>query len=521
MTRRPDLLVVGAGPTGLTLALQAHDHGAGVRIVERREDAFRPSRAMIIYPRTLEVLRPLHVTDSLLDRANTAPSVVLHLGSREVPVRLDEIALPDTPFPHLTLLRQMDLEAILAAALADRGVRVERGTELVDLRVGTRGGDPVATLRSSRGAEECTAGTVAGCDGAESRVRTLSGIGWRGGGYRQEVVLADIEVDGDLDPGVAHVVAARVGLVFLFNTGERATWRLLATRPAVGGSVASTADDTHPPADELQRMLEEVHLAARITDVAWSSRVGLHHRMADHYRHGPIFLAGDAAHVHSPAGGQGMNTGIQDAVNLGWKIAFGPASSHRETLLQSYEDERRPVARHVLALTHLAFWAESSTNPLASFARGVLAPLGAPVLPMLLRWRGLLARGVRVLSQLDVGYRAGSVNVEGEPALPGPPGAGDRLPDAAVRCGGRMTRLHELTARPGVHVLLRRESRWPAWDHPQPFVHVHALTSEPGDGVIAARPDGYVGYRSGTLDWRELEGWLASVGAVGDTHLKR
>ena len=514
MTPRPDLLVVGAGPTGLTLALQAHDHGARVRVVERRPNAFRPSRAMIVYPRTLEVLRPLGVVDSLLDRADTAPELRLHLGRRVVPVGLDELAMPDTPFPHLTLLRQMDLETILDSALADRGIRVERGTELVDIRTDDGSGDPRIALRSSEGMERLTSQAVVGCDGAESTVRAGSGIGWRGGPYRQEVVLADVELDGRLEPGVAHIVAGFRGLVFVFGIGERATWRLLATRPATGRPGSSEPVTSPVPVDELQNILDEAHLGPRITDVAWSSRVRLQHRIADQYRRGPVFLAGDAAHVHSPAGGQGMNTGIQDAVNLGWKIAFGASGSNRETLLQSYEDERRPVARRVLALTHLVFWAESSTDPLALFARGMLAPLGAPVLPVFLRWRAMVARGVRVLAQLDLGYRGSAVNVEGTPTLPGVPRAGDRLPDATVHCGGTPIRLHELIAQPGVHVLLHRDARRPERGDWGKYVHIHALASAPGNGVLAVRPDGYIGFRSGTLDEQQLEGWLASIGAV-------
>jgi len=170
----------------------------------------------------------------------------------------------------------------------------------------------------------------------------------------------------------------------------------------------------------------------------------------------------------------------------------------------------------VLALTDLVFWAESSTDPLASVVRGMLAPLGAPVLPVFLRWRAMLARGVRALSQLDLGYRGSAVNVEGTPTLPGVARAGDRLPDATVRCRGSTLRLHELIAQPGVHVLLHRDARRPERGDWGQFVHIHALTSAPGDGVLAVRPDGYIGFRSGTLDEQQLDGWLASIGAVRD-----
>ena len=173
MTGRTDILVVGAGPAGLALALQAHDHGAAVRVVDRRPAADRPSRALILHSRTLEVLRPLGVTQALLARADIAPTADLQLGSRIVRVTLADLALPDTAFPHLSLIRQMDVERVLAEALADRGVQVERGTELAGVRDGPAA--VRAILRSPAKAEEAQFGFVVGCDGPASTVRAQAG----------------------------------------------------------------------------------------------------------------------------------------------------------------------------------------------------------------------------------------------------------------------------------------------------------------------------------------------------------
>lgn len=175
VTRPAGILVAGAGPAGLAFALHAHDHGADVRIIERRHEAGRPSRALILHSRTLEVLRPLGVTQALLARADIAPTADLHLGRRVVRVRLDGLALPDTAFPHLSLIRQMDVETVLAQALADRGVEVERGTELASVHDGPQG--VRAVLRSGGIAAEALFGFAVGCDGPASTVRSQAGIG--------------------------------------------------------------------------------------------------------------------------------------------------------------------------------------------------------------------------------------------------------------------------------------------------------------------------------------------------------
>jgi 2-polyprenyl-6-methoxyphenol hydroxylase-like FAD-dependent oxidoreductase len=194
--RPTGILVAGAGPAGLAFALQAHDHGADVRVIERRHEAYRPSRALILHSRTLEVLRPLGVTQALLARADIAPTVDLHLGHRAVRVRLADLALPDTAFPHLSLIRQMDVETVLAQALAVRGIEVERGTELTGVHDGPEG--VRAALRSGAGLTQARFGFVVGCDGPTSTVRSSVGIGWRGRPYAVEVVLADAELTGDL-----------------------------------------------------------------------------------------------------------------------------------------------------------------------------------------------------------------------------------------------------------------------------------------------------------------------------------
>ena len=519
MTAPACILVAGAGPAGLALALQAHDHGATVRIVDRRPQAGRPSRALILHARTLEVLRPLAVTQALLDRADIAPTADLQLGRQIVRVTLGDLALPDTAFPHLSLIRQMDVEQVLAEALADRGVEVERGTELVSVRDGP--GGVRAVLRSPAGAEEAWFGFVAGCDGPASTVRTQAGIGWPGRNYPVEVVLADAELDGDLDGDAARIAAGHHGLVFAFRLGEQATWRLLATR-------STRADQSSPgqlgpavPMVEVQELLDAAGLGAQLAGLAWSSRVVVQRRVADRFRRGRLFLAGDAAHAYSPATGQGMNAGIQDAANLGWKLAFAAAQPGHERLLGSYDQERRPVARQVLAMTNAAFWAEASLGPVPSALRGRLAPLAAPLVPAVMGRRRLVAGAVRLVSQLQVSYRHSPLSTEGTPRRAARPRAGDRLPDRIVTSAGQTARLHDLLAQPGVHILLDRDATLPAAPRPSRLVSIHRLTSSRGHGLIAVRPDGYIGFRSQTADICQLAAWLGRIGAWPEDYVPK
>jgi 2-polyprenyl-6-methoxyphenol hydroxylase-like FAD-dependent oxidoreductase len=461
---------------------------------------------MILHPRTLEVLRPLGVTDALLAHAVPSTAVRVHLGPRTIEARLDTFGLATSRFPHPVLVRQSDVEAVLAQALAARRVPVDRGVELVGFAP-----DADQVTVELRGASPATASCryLAGCDGAVSTVRRLADIEWAGGVYRSEVVLADVDLRGAVEP-VARLVPTTAGLVFLFPLGEQAAWRLLATRPVTEPAAEPGQFGPALTAADLQTLLTSADLPVQIDSVAWSSRIRLPHRLAAAFRSGRVFLVGDAAHAHSPAGGQGMNTGLQDAVNLGWKVAYASRSGAPEhcPLLASYEQECRPVAQRVRALTRVLFWAEAGTSPLPSLVRGRVAPLAAGPLGEVVRRRRPGAAGVWLLAQFWVRYRASPLSSDTRPRRRGRPRAGDRLPDEAVAVSGRGIRLHGLLASPGLHVLLDGDAERVEQVLADPDPGLHRLTSWPGHGITVIRPDGYIGFRAATVDLRQVRAWM-------------
>ncbi len=522
------VLVVGAGPTGLALAAQLAASGVRARLIDRGLDRVHESRALAIQPRTLEVLAGLGVTDELIARGNPAVRLRIHLSGRVFAVPLFDLGLADTAYPYLLFLSQAETERVLGEHLATVGVHVERGVELTGLS--DTADAAVATLRHRDGREEVMpASYVAGCDGAHSTVRGLAGIGFEGSSYPQTFVLADVDADG-IEPGAAHFFVSDAGMLFFFPLGQPATWRLLAMRPPA---------DRTPPEDPVA--LAEVQALAstytdgtvQLHDPVWMTNFRLHHRAAAHYRSGRVFLAGDAAHIHSPAGAQGMNTGIQDAINLGWKLAHTLRGVNDPALLDTYEAERAPIGAMVLRFTDRAFSIASSTSPIVRFARTRLAPA---VIPLALKARTGRAYAFRTISQLSISYRRSPLALDGRNPPRAGPKAGDRLPDASIVQEGQPTSLHRVVAAAGWHLLLcgppdawtaQTMTRLPGYD--AGFVTVHHLTGQNMPGALRdptgqarrrlgltgrrtaqylVRPDGHVGYRAGGTDLAELARYL-------------
>ncbi|HZD68745.1 MAG TPA: FAD-dependent monooxygenase [Actinomycetes bacterium] len=542
-----DVLIVGAGPTGLALAALLRALGTTVRIIDRQADPVHESRALAIQPRTLEILAGLGISHSLLESGNKAVQMRLHFGKRVVAARLFDLGVEDTAYPFLLFLSQAETERVLNQHLADRGVTVERGVELTGYT--TEADHLICTLRHAGDGhpEQVRVGYMVGCDGARSSVRHLAGIGFAGGAYPQAFVLGDLEADGGLEPGAVHVYLGADGMLFFFPLGGPATWRLLGMRPPENAN-----GPDHEQWEQAKVSLEELQAVTdsytggkiRLRDPIWLTSFQLHHRQATRYRAGQVFLAGDAAHVHSPAGAQGMNTGIQDAWNLGWKLAMVTRGVADPSLLDTYHLERWPIGRLVLRFTDRAFTIATSTNPFVGLLRRRIAPLLAP---LVLRWGRGRALGFRTISQLGVRYRRSPAVQEGRPALRHGPRAGDRLPDALVMQSGRLCWLSEALAAPVFHLLLCGPPD--GWDAHQltairvrypDLVHIHRVSPHQAPDALIdhgfalarlgvrdaaqylVRPDGHVGYRCAGTDLHDASGylarWLGSTTPTSTTH---
>ncbi|MDB6085628.1 MAG: FAD-dependent oxidoreductase, partial [Gammaproteobacteria bacterium] len=307
-----DVLITGAGPTGLVLALWLTKLGVKVRIIDKAAGPGTRSRALAVQARTLELYRQLDLADAVVRDGHKVPAVNLWVkGKKAVRVAFETVGSDLTPYPFLHIFPQDRHERLLVERLEALGVSVERGTELVEFTDGER---VTAQLRGADGRiRSADARYLAGCDGARSRVREIMGASFPGGTYRQVFYVADVEAAGPALDGELHVDLDEADFLAVFPLASEGRARLIGT---VRNERAERAD-TLEFEDVSARAIE--HLQVRVGRVNWFSTYHVHHRVTDRFRNGRAFLLGDAAHIHSPAGGQGMNTGIGDAVNLAWK----------------------------------------------------------------------------------------------------------------------------------------------------------------------------------------------------------
>ena len=409
------VLIVGAGPTGMVLALWLARLGVAVRIIDKTASPGTTSRALAVQIRTLELYRQLGIANQVTAHGHWVETVNLWVAGRKT-ARLGFGAAGNdfSAYPGPIIYPQDEHEKMLVDELASVGVIVERCCELLDFA--EIKGQVSARVRGANGVEESVVvDYIAGCDGAHSRVREVLNIGFPGGTYEHLFYVADIEGRGEPVNGELHVALDTNDFLAVFPMAKAGTVRLV-------GTVRQAPDDAHQSLswdDVSQRVVQWLHL--EVIKVNWLSTYRVHHRVAQQFRKGRAFLLGDAAHIHSPAGGQGMNTGIGDAVNLAWKLAAVLQARGRDALLDTYEPERIAFARRLVKSTDRGFREVTSSNWLARRVRLDLVPV---VAPMALHFRVVRRFMLRTISQLLVSYPASALS-EGRA---GAVRAGQRLP---------------------------------------------------------------------------------------------
>ncbi len=411
---RTDVLIVGAGPTGLVLGNWLARLGIPFRIIDKAAEAGTTSRALAVHARTLELYRQLDLTHAVVTDGHKVPAVNLWVrGKPEARVSFADFASDLTPYPFVEMFPQDEHEKLLIQRLSSFAISVERPVELVSFTEATD--RIIAQLRGPRGEETVEAAYIAGCDGARSAVRRLTGAGFPGSTYNQVFYVADARASGPSVNGEVNIDLDEADFLAVFPLKGTGRVRLIGT--------VRDERAKHPEsltfADVSGRAIE--HLKIQIDQVHWFSTYRVHHRVTDHFRRGRALLLGDAAHIHSPAGGQGMNTGIGDAINLAWKLAAVLKQEAPDELLDSYETERIAFARKLVKTTDQIFSVATAEGRIADLIRTRLAPLVIPTVSKVGVAREWLFRTV---SQLMINYRDSELSTGRAGEVQG----GDRLP---------------------------------------------------------------------------------------------
>ena len=489
VTLMDSILIVGAGPTGLVMALGLARRGVPVRIIDSKEGPARESRAMGLHARTLEFYRQFGFADEVVQNGVVADSVHFRAGERDVArFSLADMGKGISPYPFMLAYPQDQHERFLLDRLGRLGVAVQWGATLTDLH--DHGDAVTVTVDDGTSAEQTRFAYVAGCDGAHSMVREALGIGFSGGSSEGLFYVADAAVSGAGGDEI-FVGFREAGMALKIPVRSTGTQRLI-------GVVPPDLRIREPIGFEDLRAHIEHLLGVQVGEVNWFSTYQVHHRVADRFRRGRVFIAGDAGHIHSPAGGQGMNTGIGDAVNLSWKFAEVLHGRADQRLLDTYEAERSPFARSLIATTDRVFQFLVDNGKAAQVARVHVLPKVVATLAKFSRPRRLMFKTV---SQTRISYRVCDFNRGRGGVVHG----GDRLPWIVNAESDNFAPLQSLDWQLHVYgdaspALLETAQQLGLPIHRFPW---NEKTREAGVGRDAAylvRPDGYVALAADSAD---------------------
>lgn len=442
MNSKTDVMIVGAGPTGLSLACQLVRYGIDFVILEKNSGVTELSKAIGVQARTLEIYEQLGVVSQALDRGQIAGEIyLLTNGKLRVGVNLSHIGQGLSPYPYLFILEQSENERILYEYLQEHHREVRWNTELEHFTQDERG--VTAQVKTADGGIETIAAQyLVGCDGAKSLVRHTLGLSFKGSTIERMFYLADAQVDWAFSHDAGYACPSTSSLTFFFPMAGEGRYRIIGTFPE-----GLDKDESEISFTEIDRRIkEDTQLSLDISQVNWFSVYNVHTRGVNRFSVGRCFVAGDAAHIHSPAGGQGMNTGIQDAYNLAWKLAFTLKGYAHPRLLETYHEERFPNAQRLLETTDQAFHVMISSNWFWSWIRTEVFPLVAKFLFNLDRVRKTL---FLLISQIRINYRNSSLSQHYQEA-DFKVKAGDRMPYLTIDGESIYSRLHQ----PKFHLLV-------------------------------------------------------------------
>lgn len=397
MTIDTPVLIVGAGPVGLTMALFLHRHGVPCRIIDKRSEPTTTSNAVGIHARTLELMSTLGITDELMKHGRKVTTV--EIGSQMKPLAKWEMKRINSTYNYALCVPQSQTEQILLKHLSNAGIEVERDCELTGL---SQDRDScTAHIKTKQGEIDITSQWLVSCDGYHSAVRDqLRDVSYDGDDMQMRFIMIDAPVEVENEELLDKITVYSNSNVTLMLFPMLETVRFAAEI-----SNCHRYDDIDVADEVIFNEIAKTVLpySIKIGKPVWSTKFWIHERLASQYRSGRVFLAGDASHAHSPAGGQGMNTGMQDAINLAWKLALVYHSKSNESLLDSYETERRPVAQNVLnkssKLTHLMV----TDNKFVTTVRDT-------IMPLLSSFGGIQNHMVNELGETSVHYRSSPLN---------------------------------------------------------------------------------------------------------------
>jgi 2-polyprenyl-6-methoxyphenol hydroxylase-like FAD-dependent oxidoreductase len=526
------VLIVGAGPSGLMMAAQLLRYGIQPVIIDSKDGPTDHSKALAVQARSMEIYRQLGVVDKALEGGKPAWGVVFNqLGKPAASLTLRDIGKTQTAYPYVFMYTQSKNERLLLDYLTHNACPVYWNSTLVSFK--QNAGNVSAIIQQADKQHTLTCDFLIGADGAHSTVRKALQIPFKGDTYRQAFYLIDAEMDvSELKPDFVNL--------YLNNKGFAAFFPISDTNMRIVGNLPSQLEDKDDiQYNEVLPFLQEVMGSAiKKMDCNWFATYKLHHRMAEKFRQQHCFLIGDAAHIHSPVGGQGMNTGLQDAYNLAWKLA-GVINGHiKSTILDSYASERMPVARDLLRSTDAAFNLVISKNWFVDlFKKLVVARL------LRLLWKSEKIREVffRKVSQIGINYRHSAINLHLSHSSKIK--AGDRLPYVPIYDEKQQTEtdLHAWCNKPGFTLIIlgRFEemflftiARWITlnYQHTLNFYYLppsgkntavfDAFEANPhGQKAIIVRPDMYIGYLNDVVDIGIIDNYLKGVvGLVGLVH---